>query len=120
MLSVVFTLAAVSSWTYPGFLARPAATPAPTPPPAVPAGSPSSSPANPILPVVIDPPVDPPVAPPIRPTPETTGPDAAQAPTEPPRYQLADISGQVWEHADLAWLQEFVGDRNRRLVGFPN
>ena len=121
MLPVVFTLAAVSSWTYPGFLARPTATPAPipTPPPAVPTGSPASGPANPAPLVEVVPPVDPPESPPNPPAPEPTGEDPAHAPTEPRRYQMADIGGQVWEHTDLAWLQEFVRDRNRRLVGVP-
>ena len=128
MLPAVFTLIAVSSWTYAGFLARPtpAPTPAPTPTPAVPTGSPVSGPATPppAPPVVVGPPTVAPKAAssspdPSPPGPEPTEEDPPSSPTEPRRYQLADVTGQVWEHTDPAWLQEFVRDRNRRLLGSP-
>ena len=45
-------------------------------------------------------------------TPDPT-PEPAPAPV---RYRMPDATGLVWEHADPAWLQTFVMDRNSHLV----
>ena len=36
----------------------------------------------------------------------------------PPRYRMADVTGQVWEHTDPHWLELFVADRNRQSLAF--
>lgn len=33
-----------------------------------------------------------------------------------PHWRLADVTGQVWDHADKAWLEAFVGGLNAQMA----
>ena len=102
-MTSILALAALGSWTYAGFLAEPTPAP-PTPPPA-------SAPIRPID-------VESKTAPSSKPEPSHEAPPV-QAATTPTRYRLADAGGQVWEHADPAYLRSFVETRNRSSVRQP-
>ena len=112
MSFLAFAFASLGAWTYSGFLAPPAIpavqpVPPPVSPPSEPPAAPAPQPAE----------VEPAAAPP--PPPLASKPDPAPASPAGTLYRLADASGQVWEHADPTWLQEFVLDRNRQLLGRP-
>ena len=119
MVSLALSLALLPTWTYAGFMARPG----PPPPPAAtntPTASASGSGAAPVSPpVALDPPVAPPEVPPPLPEPARGPVESVGLPTTPRLYQLADVSGQVWEHPDPVWLQEFVQGRNHQLLASP-
>ena len=94
-LALTLTALTTTTWTYAGFVANP-----PAPPPSV---ALTTSPIEPVWP--------------------GRTPDLPRRPSRPAallapsvRYQMADASGQVWEHADPATLQAFVLEQNARLT----
>lgn len=92
------TCLALGSWTYADFVAdprRPAAAIEP-PPKVIPTAA---------------------ILPPTRPVARPTPTPPASVPIRPqPRYHLADVSGQVWEHTDPNWLQTYVQQRNQQFL----
>lgn len=105
MLGLALALTTLGGWTYAGFLANP--VPPPTPAPLAPATPPA--PPNPGIPHAPQIDAGVPAAPP------RVGDEATAARASSARYRLADISGQVWEHAELGVLQTFVLRRNAAL-----
>jgi len=116
-LSIALLALATTPWTYAGFVADPA-PPSPPPAPAV-IPAPPAAPSTPsVSPTAAPEPATTTVVPPIPPILPVPPVVAAVAPTpHPVHYRLADVSGQLWEHADPAALQAFVQDRNRQLLG---
>jgi hypothetical protein len=113
---LLIVAAALGGWNYGGFaedptssLPPPRVTPAPPVPPDPPAGRKPPTP-SPIVAPRTQRELAPALSAPPIPRP-TNG-----IPPAPTRWRLADSSGQVWEHNDLAGLRRWVAERNAALA----
>ena len=94
-------LTLVGGWTYASLLAEP--SPAPKPPDAalVSAMAPADAKTGSVKP-----------SPALARASSPTSPTPPPASARPSLYRLADATGQAWEHADPAYLSNFIAARN--------